>query len=264
MEDAIGRFDWTSLYYDDVEHLLYNPGWIRGTQADGMRVTVRMVMQRLRGLEAPLHHAIHMFLTLAPNVFVAKLLDMEHADSSPLRVVSCREWTCPSPARKTVISLLELCQPDIFIEGGGAQLAIEIKSKSKSSREQVLKYAALMLLRTRLVPDREIRKLVFVAPCETFADLWKGKAYADVNSLRNGLREFDDPETDRKFHRFGLSLEEVKASLDDLQIAWRPIRDVRRDVHEELQQITAPGPAAEVYRKLLSGFEGELGRWPVG
>ncbi len=90
----------------------------------------------------------------------------------------------PRPARKTATSLIELCQTDIVIEGGDAQLAVEIKSKSKSSRDQVLKYAALISLRTRRVPDRDIRKLVLVAPCETFAHLWKGKAYADVNSLR--------------------------------------------------------------------------------
>lgn len=41
------NLDWARLYYDCVEHLLWNPDWIRGKQPDGKPKTIRMLMQRL-------------------------------------------------------------------------------------------------------------------------------------------------------------------------------------------------------------------------
>lgn len=33
METASGQLEWPRLYYDGIEHLLWNPDWIRGLQA---------------------------------------------------------------------------------------------------------------------------------------------------------------------------------------------------------------------------------------
>jgi hypothetical protein len=265
MEATNGRMDWARLYSDSIEHLLWNPTWIRGRQADGSPMTVRMVMKKLRGLEAPLHHAVHMFFTLAPAAFLAKLLGAEPVDLSDFQVACCPEWDHVSTGGKKTASILELCQPDIFVECGGTQIAIEIKAKSKSSLEQVLKYAAFMLVR-RPNPSSATRRLIFLAPYESFAEFWTGRAYADPDSLKDALRKFSDPNVDRKFRRFGTSLDAVKASLDDLRITWRSVRDVRRDVREELKVLALkePSDAGEVYHKLLSGFEKELLRWQDG
>lgn len=89
------------------------------------------------------------------------------------------------------------------------------------------------------------------------------KAHVDVSSLKDAARKHDDPDLDRKLRRFGTSLGEVKALLDDFHITWKSIRDLRREVGEELPRVSAEGPSAsgEVYRKLLSGFEMELLHW---
>ncbi|MDP1750086.1 MAG: hypothetical protein Q8L22_11550 [Reyranella sp.] len=264
MAAATGQVSWSGLYYDNIEHLLWNPGRFRGLQSDGKKKTIRMLMERFRTLEAPLHHAVQTFLTLAPDRFAAKLLDIDPAASLPLRIICCQKeehWRIDE--RKT-ISLLELCQPDIFVEGRGVQVAIEIKAKSKSSLEQVLKYAALMSLPPRNVPASAARKLVFLAPYETFGHFWKGKAHADVSSLKDAARNHDDPKLDKKFRRFGTSLDAAKASLDGLEIIWKSILGIQGDVHQELQRVMAEAPSesGEVYCKLLSGFERELVAWP--
>lgn len=263
MAATTGQVSWSGLYYDNVEHLLWNPDWIRGLQSDGTPKTIRMLMERFRKLEAPLHHAVQTFLTLAPDRFAAKLLALDPAVSLPLRIICCqKEEYWPIDGRKK-ISFLELCQPDIFVEGRGVQVAIEIKAKSKSSLEQVLKYAALMSLSPRKAPATTARKLVFLAPYETFGRFWGGKGYADVPSLKDAARKHDDSKLDHKFRRFGTSLDAAKASLDDLEIIWRSVRDVQRDVREELQRVMAKAPSdsGEVYCKLLSGFEKELEGW---
>jgi hypothetical protein len=122
-----------------------------------------------------------------------------------------------------------------------------------------------MLIR-RPNPPGATRRLVFLALYESFSEFWTGKAYVDPDSLKDALRKFSDPDVDRKFQRFGTSLDEAKASLDDLNITWRSVRDVRRDVREELKVLALkePSDAGEVYCKLLLGFEKELRRWQDG
>jgi hypothetical protein len=87
-----------------------------------------------------------------------------------------------------------------------------------------------------------------------------------VPSLKDAARKYEAPKLVRQFRRFGTSLEEAKAHLDDFQISWRSVRDLRREVAKELRRVTAEGPSAsgEVYQKLLSGFEIELHRWQAG
>jgi hypothetical protein len=222
-------------------------------------------MQKLGGLEAPLHNAIQLFLTLAPTEFVAKLFQADPPVPPGLQVACCKQWDRLKVGQRD-IDLLELCQPDIFIEGAGLQIAVEIKAKSESSLEQVLKYAALMLVRPPAPSAKARRKLVFVAPYEKFADFWRDREYADIKGLRQALRKVNDLKMDGKFRRFGVSLDQVKASLDQIEIAWRSVRDMRRDVSAELKRVSAlePLPAREVYRKLLSGFETELRHWQGG
>jgi hypothetical protein len=264
MAAMTGQVSWAGLYYDNVEHLLWNPDWIRGRQSDGTPKTIRMLMERFRKLEAPLHHAVQTFLTLAPDRFVAKLLGLDPTAALPLRIICCqKEEHWPIDDQKK-ISFLQLCQPDIFAEGRGVQIAIEIKAKSKSSLEQVLKYAALMSLSPRKATATTARKLIFMAPYETFERFWSGKGYADVASLKEAARKYDDPKLDAKFRRFGSSLDAAKASLDNLDISWRSVRDVQSDVRAELKRVMgeARSDSGEVYCKLLSGFESELEGWP--
>lgn len=260
MEVTTRRSGWPRLYFDSIEHLLNYPDWIERLKADGTKKPIRMVMTRLETLEAPLHHAVEMFFTLAPHDLIARILDIDRAEAPHLRLIPWQDLGTVTTARGSKASLNELCQPDLLVEGRQVQVAVEIKARSKSSIEQVLKYAALTSLRPR---STATRKLVFLAPYETFAHLWAGKAHADASSLKNAARQHDSVDLDRKFRRFGTSLDEVKANLDGFHIIWKSVRDLRREVGDELRRVTAEESSAsgEVYRKLLSGFEMELLRW---
>ncbi len=263
MEAASRRSGWSRLYFDGIEHLLNFPDWIERLKADGSRKSIRSVMNRLETLEAPLHHAVEMFFTLAPRELIARLLDIDRSEAAHLRIVHWQDLERVPTANGGTASLCELCQPDILIEGRNVQVAIEIKARSKSSLEQVLKYAALSSLRTR---PTATRKLVFLAPNETFAQFFKGRRHADVPSLKEAARQYEDPKLNGKFVRFRTSLDEVKTHLDDFQITWKSVRDLRHEIVEELRRASAEAPSAsgEVYCKLLSGFEMELERWPSG
>lgn len=265
MKETAEQVGWPRLYLESIEHLLNNPSWIERVQPDGTKKSIRVAMDRLRTLEAPLHHAVEMFFTLAPRDLIAQFLDIDRLEAPYLRIIPWQELEKVPTARGGEAALCDLCQPDILVEGRDIQVAVEIKAKSKSSLEQVFKYAALTLLRARKDAGLK-RKLVFLAPYETFGHFWIGKAHADADRLKDAARQYDDPILDSKLRRFGTSLDEVKARLDEFHISWKSVRDLRREVTEELQRVGAEGPSAsgEVYGKLLSGFERELYRWQAG
>ena len=86
---------WTRRYYDGVEHLLWNRDWISGTQPDGTRTPIRLLMERLRRLEAPLHHTMQLFFTLASLSLTARLLKLDIEDFSeraPGTPPACCRW----------------------------------------------------------------------------------------------------------------------------------------------------------------------------
>jgi hypothetical protein len=82
----------------------------------------------------------------------------------------------------------------------------------------VLKYGALMLLRSAAAQ----RHLVYMAPNESFADLWTRKAHADPDALKNRLLDFDDAVVDRKFKRFGTTLDESRRACKTFRSAGGP------------------------------------------
>src|ERR1700722_12338029 len=82
MEATTRRSGWPRLYFDSIEHLLNYPDWIERLKADGTKKPIRMVMNRLETLEAPLHHAVEKQGDLHGTV----------VDHSPIRdVLAARE-----------------------------------------------------------------------------------------------------------------------------------------------------------------------------
>jgi hypothetical protein len=281
VESDRDQADWPSLYYDSIEHLLWNPTWLdwpsskgkkalekaadsaaRGeteaTQDKAARKTVKERMQRLRRLEAPLHHAIHMFLTLAPAEFVGTLLDIEPSHLAEFRVANSRRWEHSD--NKALRSAAFLCQPDVFLQAPGTQIAIEIKAGSKTSLQQILKYAFLMMA-TR--PDDATRQsLVFVAPQASLMELLPKKERSP--DLKQSLRDFRDEKLERKFDSYKISLARAKEYACNLDIRFRLTADMRSDVEIERQRINdlVSTPERDVYAKLLAGFARELSEWP--
>lgn len=252
---------WTEFYYSGINHLLWYPDWLSPRDSRGNYRSIAERMKRLRTLEAPLHHNIHLFLALAPASFVSRLLGVRSTVAAEFTMPDT--LNIPPTIAGKVRNLAEICQPDVLLEADGVRIALEVKSGSKSSHEQVLKYAALMRQRG---PCSE-QKLIFVAPAKIFSELWTER-YQDVTALREGVKAWQGDKVaeklDGKLQSFGLTLAEAKDFLDSVEIIWLPTDDIRKIVCEELQSVVAQAdvPATEVYRKLLAGFAEELGSWP--
>ena len=272
MEETRAVTDLPNLYYDSVEHLLWNPTWLGWSKpkpsGPGLAIvteapppTVRARMRRLSRLEAPLHHNLQLFLSLAPISFVARLFDVDEKRLQAASIAYCATWTPVEEDGRKRASILELCQPDVFIEGPDAQIAVEIKSDSKSSLKQVLKYAALMADRGN---GRSIQKLVLVAPYQTFSEFWKGKAYANVPDLKAALLAFNDPDFDRQLARYRTNLQQTKERAAHLDIGWLSLQNIRTTVREEINLLAerTQTPERSVYEKLLLGLDRELSEWP--
>ena len=198
---------------------------------------------------------------LAPNSFLARLFKVGEERLKDASIAYCAVWTPIEEDGRKRASILELCQPDVLIESAEAQIAVEIKSASKSSLKQVLKYAALMGDRGN---GRLIHKLVYVAPYQDFSEYWPRKAYANVAALKEGLLAFEDADFDRQLARYGTDLQQTKERAARLDIDWLSLLDIRTSVREEIDFLAGreATPERSVYEKLLVGLARELGEWP--
>lgn len=130
---------WTEEYYDIADHYFWSPERL-GHRPDRDRKLKEPaeVMARLRRIEEPLNHILSIFFALAPSALPAELFEkyLGVACEEPLELVG--------RAANTSFGLKNATQPDFLFSAAQAFLCLEAKVGSKSSPEQVAKYALLI------------------------------------------------------------------------------------------------------------------------
>lgn len=183
----MGR-SWTDSYYDSLEHYFWTSERL-GHKPDPDRKLKKPgeVFARLKRLEGPLNHILGLFFALAPPRFVAHLFEQHAAlgiDEFATYLGGDVQALCESDSAT---------QPDFAFDSPACFLTIEAKIDSKSSIEQVAKYA-LLHQRADAQRPRKMHALMCMsrnAPHDLFAGPWTG--WNDVKA-----RVADHPALDRK------------------------------------------------------------------
>lgn len=197
----------------------------------------------------PFNSLLGVFFALAPNGFVAKVLDVGAADVVGLRMFHVSEFD---------EATIDGCRLDACFVSPALRACIELKTKGTTSLEQVLKYSAFMALLPTRPAAGVMRKLVLLGPDSGFGSYWGKKRYPDAESLRADIRRLDDPALDRHFRRIGTTLAEAKAGVDRLAISCLGFADLSALIARELDNVRPFTAGAEVYGKLLAGLKAEL------
>jgi hypothetical protein len=184
---------WPEEYYRAVEHYFWTPSAINRRPMEPLkRKSFEAVMKMVRHREVPLNHIFNLFLSLAPNGLVRRLIK------------SCApEWRDENlrlfgRAAIRITPETDICQPDIYMEGTKSRVAFELKIAAKTSPDQIIKYA-LLLNDYQSTADAvsEKRHLIFLGP--TTASIWpKGMTLATclsglaAGNLSPGVRRYCD------------------------------------------------------------------------
>jgi hypothetical protein len=152
---------WTEDYYDAVSHYAWAPDELDHlsdpNRASKGRSSPYDTVERLRRMEVPLNHILGFFFSLAPPFLVTELFKRHVGIEATGDVAYLgREFE-----RREVVD--SVTQPDFAFENDHAFLTIETKINSRSSIEQLQKYAYLHALIRERRPGRT-HGLLFLTP----------------------------------------------------------------------------------------------------
>jgi len=243
---------WTDSYYDSVEHYFWTSERL-GHKPDPDRKLKRPaeVFARLKRLEEPLNHLLGLFFALAPPRFVVRLFE-QHAsisiDELPTYLGGDVQALCQSDSAT---------QPDFAFDCPNCFLTIEAKVDSKSSIEQVAKYALLHQRADAQRPRRALGLLYLSrsAPHDLFAGSWK--SWDDVKAcVANQLPLIEKS-------AFRTMTEEARRSvlntLERMTISSFTYKDLRAAAVSASAEL-GDGEAESVLKRLYQGLCSELTR----
>lgn len=153
---------WTDEYREIIEFYYWEPQHI-GRATNGKRfANADEMYEHVNSLEVSLNHILNIFFSL----YSLGNLDCFNSDISHAILSS---WQLEQYAREQK----NATQPDIFFIGDTTNIAIELKTKSKSNLNQVLKYAVF----NNAIGQDDIKPLViyFIAPYKDVSRLFKEK-----------------------------------------------------------------------------------------
>lgn len=185
---------WNDKYWDTLDQIYWTPDYVglrpvrpmsdpsrpdvlilpRSDVPSGNSLYTRSIKSKdmaahLHRREETLNHVLDIGLAIAPdallNLLVANPLGFE--DDGPYESIG-REVDQRFGITENAF------QQDGFFVSNRSALAIEIKLKSSSSPEQVLKYALMLAMEEAITGQRENIGLLYVVPSGTEDDLWRG------------------------------------------------------------------------------------------
>lgn len=242
---------WTEEYYDLVEHYFWAPDQI-GHRSDKDRKLKKPaeVMARLRRNEEPLNHILGLFFALAPISLVHDIFRGHcnvEADAHLLTLMGRSSYSANGIGEAT--------QPDFAFDGDGAFLTVEAKIGSKSSIEQLLKYAFLHW-KADVARPRTIHALVYLTDAP-LAKLYPGGFESWEDAKRRATEALPEI-TKQAFTRLSAAEREaVVAMLQTVRIGHMTYRDLDRIVAARLRKLTEP---EGVEARLYVGLRMELGQ----
>lgn len=258
--------NWLDSYYEALEFFYWEPHHIRPktkAAAEFEKLTklakrsskVAWVKKHLRDMEVTLNHNLSQFFRLAPNSLPNDLFaDVFKHKFDQTLALEDRDVDAKYELRNST-------QPDLLFISESSVVSIEMKIKSKSSLEQILKYALLGLAienQDRKSKERYLKKhyLLLLGP-GTFSAQFRAR-FETIDKLRDATIREDlasflenKPSSLRDQQR----LEGIRS---EMRIQFLGYAGLISFLRSKLPDVTDESPAAEVYRKLIQGLCDEI------
>jgi hypothetical protein len=270
---------WNTKYWDTLDQIYWTPDYVglrpvrpisdpshpdvlilpRSEVPSGNSLYTRSIKSKdmaahLRRREETLNHILDIGLAIAPDALINLLVAMPlgFEDAGPYDSVG-REID-----QRFGITENAFQQDGFFISSRSA-LALEIKLKSSSSPEQVLKYALMLAMEEEITGHRQNVGLLYVVPAGIEDALWRGCGL-DGPRMRPDLIELV---RSRKMPgALQRLIEPREAEVRGLMarmtlgcVSWTWLRDKIASVERALDDTD---PAQQCYRRLLLGMRHQI------
>lgn len=244
---------WTEDYYDAMTHYAWAPEDLDHlSNSERKRKSPYQTVARLRKLEVPFNHILAIFFSLAPAEFVAELFQ-SHCDVDELTTVNHlgRDFE-----REEKIDLIT--QPDFVFENEHAFLTIETKLNSKSSLEQLQKYAYLHHLIREKKKGRQ-HALLYLTPHDE-ARLFPGKLQSIDEARKVAAQKLRSGDPAKWTLRKVATASKVADLLDETPPSFKTGHCRFEDFSGLVRRYRDLSEERSVERRLFDGLLGELER----
>jgi hypothetical protein len=240
---------WVDRYYESLEFFYWEPQHLGKRKVVGSRIDSLGVAQKhWRNMEVTLNHIMKYFFSLSPASVICRTL------SEGLGREIGKDYTISSLRFDKVLT--KSCQPDFLFLANSGVCSLEMKLDSKTSINQVLKYALMGLAVEQQVGKELSHGLVFLGKGK-FEEIWpKSSGVICPDSLRSELASkaeaFSDKHLKSRDNRTRYLL--IVAGLDIGFLNYKDFASILSTEREAAHDCAT----GEMYGGLIDGLMGEL------
>jgi hypothetical protein len=235
-----------NFYYWEPQHL----GKIKDPKSKIQNID--SALSHIAKMEVSLNHQFNLFFQLLPSDLVNNIFKkIDH------RYISNNRLSYQSVEDIGVLNLNDSTQPDVFFKSKTDLVAVEFKLGTKSSIEQLLKYATLFAF-TELHQENNFNYYLIYVGRDKFSSLFKEK-FQDIDLVQPHLDIAHLPDTTKKGN---INLVPHKKKIIKIgkavNLSFVNYQDLYDIFENCIQSIDKHNPYAETIEKLLSGMNNEL------
>ena len=204
----MNKHNWSEIIYDVYDFLYWEPQHIWKIKNPKNKLdSLDKTMEHIKNIEVSLNQILNIFFYFLPYNLFYKLV--ENTTNKPIwndnyilylkEVENIIDWINGST------------QPDFFFIWERANISIEMKTKSKSSLDQLMKYAYLHIKDCERTGSNKDYTLIFLWNWE-FKNLWKDK-FENVDELKKAFTVYEIAD---KMKKWDINLVEYKDKIKDL------------------------------------------------
>lgn len=200
--------NWPEIIYDVYDFLYWEPQHLWKTKNVNHKIdSLNKAMDHVKNIEVSLNQILNIFFYFLPYSIFYKFI--EEVTNKP---VWNEKYVLYLKEVENIIDWMNFStQPDFFFIWDKSNIYIEMKTKSKSNLEQLMKYAFLHIKDCERSNHKKDLTLIFLWNWE-FEKLWKEK-YKNINELKSAFQRYAIPDEMKKWK---VSLIEYKKQIKDL------------------------------------------------
>ena len=242
---------WNDEYYDIIDFYYWEPQHIGRKVNDKSKYkNISDVLSHLRSIEVPLNHQFNIFFRLSPQDFIGQLL------TKCFNKPPNDNYVFHGNNELAEYIQNEATQPDILLSGNATNFAIELKTTTKSSLEQVAKYLLLHKLNQNHHNKNKQFYLLYLTPYK-FSNIWQG-----IQSKDNLVSSFKNHDFASLKEKFGFvsnaDWASAMESIDKLNITSITYNSIYNLLQEYKSSIDITSKYSDVATTLFTGIISEL------
>jgi hypothetical protein len=247
------KSSWNNEYYDIMNFYYWEPQHLGKIKNQKSKIqNIHDALSHIAKMEVSLNHQFNLFFQLLPSTILNDIINKVGKN-----YVSNDKLLYQSIADISILNLMDATQPDVFFKSNKDLVAIEFKLGSKSSIEQIVKYATLFHF-TELYHKVEYAYHLVYVGCDSFSAIFKEK-FSSIDLVQSAIEMAHIPDATRKGdvnlipHKEKII--EIAKSLHLSFVSYQNLYNIFSDC---IKYIDASNPFSETIIKLLSGMNNEL------